>query len=247
MCCRNTRAGQPDGMPLRILMYQAQIWRQRSARRRVAKGLPVVFAVVAYQGRKRWREPTALTDLHGIDEGARARFGPLLTSSSFLLDDLTRVSADRLRSRPLTPAARLAFVFLDLAPGSGDLTAGLAQWWDDFEALRGRPGWTEVLTGLLTYALTVSNTPESSLIGFLAGLGSQAKEVAMTTAEKLRAEGRAEGMAAGGAKVLGELLVLKFGELPAGVEQRLRAASPGQLDVWVHRLLDATSLDEIFS
>ncbi len=67
----------------------------------------------------------------------------------------------------------------------------------------------------------------------------------MTTAEKLRAEGEARGLARGEAGLLLEQLSVKFGPQDAAVEARVRAASSDQLHLWGRRILTATSVDEV--
>ncbi|MFI1462972.1 DUF4351 domain-containing protein, partial [Nocardia carnea] len=53
----------------------------------------------------------------------------------------------------------------------------------------------------------------------------------MTTAERLRAEGRAEGAA----RMLLELLAAKFGTLPAETVDRVRSADTDELETWTPR------------
>lgn len=86
-----------------------------------------------------------------------------------------------------------------------------------------------------------------------AGSGPVAQEALMTTAEKLRAEGEARGLALGEARgralgeadLLLEQLTVKFGPQDAVVEARVRTASSGQLHTWGRRILTATSVDEV--
>jgi uncharacterized protein DUF4351 len=47
--------------------------------------------------------------------------------------------------------------------------------------------------------------------------------------------------------VIARLLRIRFDELPEPVHARLRTASLEQLDAWSQRLLEAGSLDEVFS
>jgi hypothetical protein len=58
------------------------------------------------------------------------------------------------------------------------------------------------------------------------------------------AEGRAEGMAEGRAQLILRLLTRRFGPLPEGVEEQVRAASVDEIDAYAERLLSAKSLDE---
>lgn len=69
----------------------------------------------------------------------------------------------------------------------------------------------------------------------------------MTTAEMLRNEGIEKGIEQGRVDMLRQVLTAKFGDLPAPVVDRLRAASAEELSNWVPRVLTATTLAEIFS
>ena len=66
-----------------------------------------------------------------------------------------------------------------------------------------------------------------------------AEEAYVTTAEMLRAEGRAEALV--------QLLTLKFGPLPQAVLDTVHAASTDQLQTWTARVLSATTLDEVLA
>lgn len=69
----------------------------------------------------------------------------------------------------------------------------------------------------------------------------------MTTAERLRAEGRAQERAEGRAATLIELLTVKFGSVPDTTIRTIRTAAPDRVDTWLHRLLTATTLDQVFA
>ncbi len=61
----------------------------------------------------------------------------------------------------------------------------------------------------------------------------------MSTAERLRAEQRAE--------VLIELLTVKFGSLAAETIETIHAADPAQVQTWTLRVLTADTLDDVFA
>ena len=42
-------------------------------------------------------------------------------------------------------------------------------------------------------------------------------------------------------------LSMRFGPLPDEVRARVQSATPPQLDIWVERVLTATTLDDVFS
>jgi len=63
--------------------------------------------------------------------------------------------------------------------------------------------------------------------------------------EKVEAEAR--GRVAGQLDVLRRQMRMKFGELPALVEQQLQGAEPAQLTHWTDRILFAETLEQVFS
>ena len=65
----------------------------------------------------------------------------------------------------------------------------------------------------------------------------------MTTADMLRAEGEARGLAKG----LAHMLTVKFGPLPENVASKIRDASASQVEAWTERAVTADTLDQVFS
>jgi hypothetical protein len=112
------------------------------------------------------------------------------------------------------------------------------------------------LDALSSYLLYVTDLPAGRLTATVGRMVSKPNEdFVMSTAEKLlaegraqgRAEGKAEGKAEGRAEVLLRQLAARFGQLPADVTARVRAASSEALDHLALRILDARSLPEVFS
>ena len=74
----------------------------------------------------------------------------------------------------------------------------------------------------------------------------------MTIAEQWkqdgRMEGRMEGEVLGRQAILQRLVTKRFGQniLDIQFQERLRKATPEQLDLWAERILDAKSVDEVF-
>ncbi|WP_462323039.1 DUF4351 domain-containing protein [Halochromatium sp.] len=46
---------------------------------------------------------------------------------------------------------------------------------------------------------------------------------------------------------LRKLITLKFGEIPESASKRLEQAADEQLDTWVEQILNANSLDDLFT
>ena len=64
---------------------------------------------------------------------------------------------------------------------------------------------------------------------------------------KGKKEGKKEGRKEGKAALLKKLLLHQFSEIPSWVEKLLNDASPDDLDRWSIRVLDATSLEDVFA
>ena len=62
--------------------------------------------------------------------------------------------------------------------------------------------------------------------------------------EEGRQEGHNEGLQRGEARILTALLRLRFGDLPAAIQQRIEAADADTLLRWSERVLTAQSLDD---
>lgn len=77
----------------------------------------------------------------------------------------------------------------------------------------------------------------------------------MSTAEKLKREGRAEGLAEGltkgvtkgRAETILRMLQRRFGTVPEDLAVRVHTGSPDDLDRWTDRILDASSLADLFA
>jgi hypothetical protein len=73
------------------------------------------------------------------------------------------------------------------------------------------------------------------------------KKKFVSTAQQLRNEGRAEGKAEGKAATLLRQIARRFGAPAADVVSRLQTATTDDLDRWADRILDATSLTDLFA
>lgn len=130
-----------------------------------------------------------------------------------------------------------------IAPRNTDLGSDMLELIDDLRALSTGPHPVSELQAVMTYILIVGDTTEDDLDPLIEQLGPRAKEAIMTTAERLRAEGRAQGLA----ETLIKLLTIKFGSIPDTTISTIRAATPDTVDTWLQRLITATTLDQVFA
>jgi hypothetical protein len=119
--------------------------------------------------------------------------------------------------------------------------AGIDRWGDLLRAVdrdEGPPLGRDAVDAIARYCLHVVEIPAVELhVTFQRNLQRPVGTI-MSTAEKLKREGRAETIL--------RLLDKRFGPLPAEIVQRVRAATLPELDRWTDRVLDAKSLAEVF-
>ncbi|MFI1463871.1 Rpn family recombination-promoting nuclease/putative transposase [Nocardia carnea] len=219
------------------------IWTQHLDAHPNSKALPAVIPLVVHSGPRgeRWNYPTELAELIDIDNEARAELAGHLPSLKILLDDLSQVDIAAIRARDLTPPARLVLILHKLTAKNTNLGHDLQPFLADLNELSVDDRWR-----VFEYIFLEGDTGLEDLQALLDQLGPRAEEIAVTTAERLRAEGRAQGRAEVAARILLELLVAKFGTLPAAVVDRVHSGNTDELEAWMLRVLNATTLNEVF-
>ncbi|QOR71149.1 Rpn family recombination-promoting nuclease/putative transposase [Ruania alkalisoli] len=238
------QASSDRWMALRVLEYVTRICDRYRAQHSRERTLPAVLPVVVYQGRRRWNAPTRLEALYDVD--AKQALGEFLPRHQFVLQDLTGVEVEALLAAPLTPAARLALAMLRFAPDQQHLAQVLDQFIDDLLILIGKHPADRMFATIMEYAYQVSDTNPEELQTFFHDLGPQAQEAYMSnTLERGVAQGVAKGRAEGAAAMLTRVLAAQFGALTPEQSARIQAATPDQLDAWVDRFTDATSIDDV--
>ena len=197
-----------------------------------------------------WRSQPSVPVLEGL--------GPHLLNFSLRIDDLAAEAGEALRARAgLPPFGRLTLFALKRGPWANDIVTELADWMDPLRDLMATLQGREDFRLWMRYIHRAADFSLQQLLELIRQLGSSAEEIAMTSAERLKAEGRAEGEAkgraegraegklGGQAELLLKLLSLRFGELSSEVRARVAAASLEQLDVYAERVLSAPSLDDV--
>jgi predicted transposase/invertase (TIGR01784 family) len=213
--------------------------------------LPPILPIVVHHGPKCWTAPTTL--LQGRGAG-----GHRYLDLELLVDDFARLDEQAILDRGLTDRGTATMLFLQvLRTAAPDDCASLLQRWQPLlrRVRNGRDG-RRALGGLLTYALEVTELSREHLAGFAAAVGDPAdKDAIMSTADKLRAEGRVEGHAEGRVEGRAEgrietllrQMTRRFGPLPATTVAHVRAGTPAELDAWTDRILTAPTLEALFA
>jgi predicted transposase/invertase (TIGR01784 family) len=211
--------------------------------------VPHVVPVVVHHGRRKFAvawSASRKTDSDRLFMEYLTTFQPRL---QFLLDDLTICTEAMIRARPLSAMAQLTLLFLRFLPQMTDEAAlrALGRWRALLTAVDATRERQLCRGALSSYLLDVTNLPADRLNETVARIVSKPNEdFAMSTADKLRAEGRAEGRAQERIEVVLRLLTARFGPLPTDLAARVSSASMDALDRWALRILDASSLAEVF-
>ncbi|WP_083871467.1 Rpn family recombination-promoting nuclease/putative transposase [Nocardia aobensis] len=232
-------------MPLRVLEYMIGTWTQHLNDQPGSAYYPLVIPVVVNSGPNtwRWNYTTELWDRIGADPAIRAQLGDLVPRFRIIVDDLAGLEFSDLYARELAPAVLMMLILHRLAFKNEHLDRDLQPHIEVLRAVEDSPNATNDLFSLFTYISKVSETNARDLGRLVDQLGPLAKEVAMTTAEQLRAEGQTKGQA----KLILRQLTVKFGPLAAEVADRVQAGSAAELETWAERVVTATTLDEFFA
>jgi hypothetical protein len=216
---------------------------------RLVPGLPITVSIVVHHGAGGWNAPRALHDLYGGTARVRKGLRRYVRGSEFFPYDVALDSDRALRRRRMPPLATLALWLFANAPTSAEFAAELDRVMDLFRRVFDDRGGSEDVVMLVRYILDVTDASLEALDDFFhCSFGHRAKEVSMlTTGERLRQEGRQQGLEQGRQGFLLMLLETGFGALPHDVIRRVHAADAEALDAWDRRVLTATALDDVFA
>jgi hypothetical protein len=243
------QSNQQKDMALRMVEYATQIlrWFVTFARRARKAGWPPLLSIVLYNGKRPWHQSTRLGDyFRSVPSGVLAE--PM--QHSFVMIDIHRQDPDKLAKMDNLAALIMRFEQARRLTEIAQVLVRLKDKLLDEHELRGM---------IRAWALTVLG--ESSSIARLLDEFVNPKGTAMTLAEKVdmwikeledkgRQEGRQEGKEQGvhesQYQTLIRLLSKRFGPLNHELFERLNTASTEKLSMWLDRVLDAKTIDEVF-
>ena len=228
-------------MAVRMMTYVGLLYQDLIRRGEVleARKLPPVLPIVLYNGDAKW---TAATDIAALIPKAPGRVAQYLPKLEYLLIEENQYSeADLAKLKNLVAAIirfehpeneqsllRLIDLLNELLDGNPELKRTFAIW---------------IRAVLLRQSKHTLALPKVQDL----------KELKMTLAErfdqwaqKYEQRGKQEGRQEGEALLLQRLLTRRFGTLPSDITGQIATATPAQLELWGDRVLDATSLQEVF-
>ncbi len=208
--------------------------------------LPALVPVLVWQESGGYPGPTRLTELLGLPADVRSALGDLVIEHRVVVYDLTRVSDRAIMRSRATSYGRLALLLLKHGRARG-LVARMERQWGALLRRVWRERGAGAIETVARYALAVGDEDIEGLRAAVErALGPRGGEVVMSTAEKLRQEGLEQGLEQGRAEALLRQLRLKFADVPAETQARVRAGSPADLDRWLDRVLTAETLEDVF-
>ena len=226
-------------MSVRILTYVSLLYQQliKELKLDPALGLPPVFPLVLYNGDSPWRAHLSVQELINLPPNSPLR--PYQPSLRYYVLEESQFPEGKAGSiagilfqieniRTISDLKRCVQAFDELIPHTqASLRRAFIVWLRyvllPYKGLELEPHtWTNL---------------------------NEVREMLSTRIEKweqdkLR-EGREEGREEGKARMLLNMLELKFGKLPAEIEQKISTANSLAVDQWAARLFTANSLDEV--
>ncbi|MBN1654964.1 MAG: Rpn family recombination-promoting nuclease/putative transposase [Deltaproteobacteria bacterium] len=159
-----------------------------------------------YHGDKGWQSPISFLELIDLDGGSKQSMASLMPDFRYRLDDLSGQSDERLRVRAIGHVGILTLLSLQRFPNASNPEAVFEKLTDLISEVLSAPSGMEASTAVLCYLFKVSD-PEPLVIRELlqTKVGQRAVEAYMTTADRLKEQGRAEGEAKGRAEILSKL------------------------------------------
>ena len=210
--------------------------------------MPLVLPIVVHHGARGWTEARTFAEVLDAPAELLASLGPYVPSFELLIDDLAAIPEAELRRRQMTSLATLTLLALQRLRGTSDVIAELRRLLDLAERVLDAPRGTDAFAAVLSYILEVTNVARPELRELVRQLGPKGEEAIMSTADVIRAEGRAEGQAVERAEAV--LRVLRVRGLAVSDEQRRRALGCTDLEVlarWLDRAVTAASAEDVFA
>lgn len=237
-------------MPVRILSYTSLLYQDLIKQRALGKDgrLPPVLPIVLYNGEPRWHAPTRLADLVQRCPAGLEGFQP---NQAFLLLDEGAFDPDALSPLHNLVAALFRLEHRRSLDEVTEVLALLIDWLGAPEQDGLRRGFVEWLRRRLRHWVPDVVLPEMHDLQEVHDMAQNMAEIwkeqyRQRFLQEGRLEGRQEGRQEGEFGMLSRLLTRRFGVLPEAVVARMRSADSEQLELWGERVLDASSLDDVF-
>ena len=232
-------------MAVRVLVYVGLLYQHLIRENRITHGkLPPVFPLVLYNGDARWNALQEVKELIALP--GNTPLWPYQPSIRYYLVDESRYPEGK-------PGSLVGVLFQiencrtldELRP----LVNTLAHQWKELippSLRRAFISWISRVVapdkGIDVNQIDVENLSEVQVM-----LATRIKQWEQEIRIEEFSKGIEKGVRTGEAAILRRLLHLRFGPLPAWVDDKIGQAQRAQLEQWSERVLDAATLDAVFA
>ncbi len=226
---------------LQLLGYLSENWQLIRKQFPNAKKLPLIIPIIVYHGKPKGKA-IRLVDLIDLPHPDLACYVPTFDTAFYDFspeadeaikgDIYLKMFLLCLRAKNI-PQSREIFIQILLL---------LAQLPEDATSMH----WIQFIFRYLSLNMDIDRGVVHDLVKENVPRDKEGK--IMTIAEQWKQEGRTEGEAKGRQAIIQRLVTKRFGKsiTDLDVQERLRKATPEQLDLWAERILDAKNVDEVF-
>jgi hypothetical protein len=231
----------------RVIDTKRMMWRRWRQQHPEARHLPVIVPVVVYNGPRPWRAPRDMHALYGLSEELRAALGPHVLSCALIIDDLCAVEDEALRARRMDAYARLC-LFAMAHAAAEDFLDRIEAWQVELRIVFDAGDVERIHSFLFhTWRVHRHTDPDTVRERVAAVVGPKHEDVMLSVYDQLIKRGFDKGLEKGQRAMLLRLLGRRFGAVPEQITARVAAATPSELERWSDRLLEAASLDDVFT
>lgn len=235
-------------MAVRTMVYTGLLYQDLIASREVGPGdlLPPVFPLVLYNGLGAWTARQEISELIAPMPGSLARYRP---SHRYFLVDEGRMPDEALES--MTGLSGI-LVRMERASGPEELQAAVKELINTISEPRYlslRRAFTvwirRLLLGRLNLQEPIPEVCDLQEVDHM--LAERMTQWTETWEQRGIEKGIEKGELLGQEKLLKKLMLKRFGALfDIRFQERLRNATPEQLERWADRILDARTIEEVF-
>ena len=222
---------------LQLLRYLVEIWELHRKQHPKAKTLPLIIPIVVYHGKPKG-QAVRLSELVDSPDPDLSAYVPNFDLAFY---DFSPETDETIKGQLLVQLV-LRCLQAKNTPDAVEKLAEIIALVIQMDENATSMHWLEKI---FRYMLAVMDIePEEMQDIFTQSLSEGKGGMFMTVAERLTIKGRIEGRQA----ILQRLVTKRFGQniLDIQFQERLRKATPEQLDLWAERILDAENVDEVF-
>ncbi|WP_051822757.1 Rpn family recombination-promoting nuclease/putative transposase [Desulfonatronum thiodismutans] len=226
---------------LQLLRYIIEIWELHLKQNQKAKTLPLIIPIVIYHGKPKGKA-IRLSELVDIPDPELSAYVPGFDLAFY---DFSPETDEIIKGQILNQLVMLCLQARNTPEDVEkiwEIIALVIQMDENATSMH----WLEKI---FRYVLSVMDIePEEMQNMFTQSLSAGKGGMFMTVAERLELRGETRGLQKGRGELLQRQITKRFGKsiTDIDVQERLRKATPEQLDLWAERILDAKNVGEVF-